>query len=128
MPMMSVTLFEKLGYENVSLLVDRFYALVFADPVISHLFKTDKEVIKEKQRLFLTQFLGGPALYSQRYGHPQLRARHLPHPIGQEEAVAWLTCMSKAIGTLPIEEHLKDELFKRFVPTAMFMVNQPEEP
>lgn len=128
MPMMSVTLFEKLGDENVSLLVERFYDLVFMDPGISHLFKTDKEVIKEKQRLFLTQFLGGPALYSQRYGHPQLRARHLPHPIGQEEAVAWLTCMSKAIGTLPIEEHLKDELFKRFVPTAMFMVNQPEEP
>jgi hemoglobin len=127
MPMMSVTLFEKLGDENVSLLVERFYDLVFMDPGISHLFKTDKEVIKEKQRLFLTQFLGGPALYSQRYGHPQLRARHLPHPIGQEEAVAWLTCMSKAIGTLPIEEHLKDELFKRFVPTAMFMVNQPEE-
>jgi hemoglobin len=126
--MMSVTLFEKLGDENVSLLVERFYDLVFMDPGISHLFKTDKEVIKEKQRLFLTQFLGGPALYSQRYGHPQLRARHLPHPISQEEAVAWLTCMSKAIGTLPIEERLKDELFKRFVPTAMFMVNQPEEP
>jgi hemoglobin len=124
---MSVTLFDKLGDDNISLLVERFYNLVFADPVISHLFKTDPEVIKEKQRLFLTQFLGGPPRYSQQYGHPQLRARHLPHPIGQDEAVAWLTCMSKAIGTLPIEERLKDELFKRFVPTAMFMVNQPEE-
>lgn len=120
------TLFERLGEQNIKILVGRFYDLVFAHPQISHLFKTDKEVIKEKQRLFLTQFLGGPDLYSQQYGHPQLRARHLPHPIGDDDAVAWLECMNKAIGTLSIEEKLKDELFKRFIPTAMFMVNRGE--
>lgn len=121
------TLFERLGAENIQTLVNRFYDLVFAHTQISQLFKTDKEVIKEKQRLFLTQFLGGPALYSEQYGHPQLRARHLPHPIGDDDAVAWLECMNKAIGTLSIDEKLKDELFKRFIPTAMFMVNQGEE-
>ena len=121
------TLFERLGAENIQTLVDRFYDLVFAHPQISHLFKTDKAVIKEKQRLFLTQFLGGPDLYSQQYGHPQLRARHLPHPIENDDAVAWLECMNKAIGTLTIDEKLKDELFKRFIPTAMFMVNRGEE-
>lgn len=117
------TLFEQLGEENLKVLVDRFYDLVFQNEVISHLFKTDKEVIKEKQRLFLTQFLGGPPLYSERYGHPQLRARHLPHPITEEDAVAWLSCMSAAITSLEIGNTLKDELFKRFIPTAMFMVN-----
>lgn len=121
------TLFDRLGTENIRTLVNNFYDLVFVHPQISHLFKTDKEVIKEKQRLFLTQFLGGPALYSQQFGHPQLRARHLPHPIGEDDAVAWLSCMAKAIGTLPVEENLKDELFKKFVPTAMFMVNRGEE-
>ena len=121
---MTATLFERLEAGNIQTLVNRFYDLVFAHPQISHLFKTDKEVIKEKQRLFLTQFLGGPDLYSQQYGHPQLRARHLPHPIGGDDAVAWLECMNKAIGTLAIDEKLKDELFKRFVPTAMFMVNR----
>lgn len=124
---MEQTLFDRLGAETVAILVDRFYELVFVHPQISHLFKTEKEVIKEKQRMFLTQFLGGPALYTQRYGHPQMRARHMPHPIGQEDAVAWLSCMAKAIGTLDIDEALKDELFKRFVPTAMFMVNQEED-
>jgi hemoglobin len=120
------TLFERLGEENLRLLVDRFYDLVFSHEQISHLFKTDKELIKEKQRLFLTQFLGGPPLYSERYGHPQLRARHLPHPIHEDDAVAWLSCMSAAVTSLPIEESLKDELFKRFIPTAMFMVNKDE--
>lgn len=123
---MQPTLFDRLGEDNLKILVDRFYDLVFVHEQISHLFKTDKEAIKEKQRLFLTQFLGGPALYSQQYGHPQLRARHLPHPIGNDEAIAWLECMSKAIGTLGVEEKLKDELFKKFVPTAMFMVNRDE--
>jgi hemoglobin len=121
------TLFERLGAENIQTLVNRFYDLVFAHPQISHLFKTDKEVIKEKQRLFLTQFLGGTSLYSDQYGHPQMRARHLPHSIGDDDAVAWLECMNKAIGSLTIEEKLKDELFKRFIPTAMFMVNRGEE-
>jgi hemoglobin len=120
------TLYERLGQQNLQLMVDRFYDLVFAHEQIAPLFKTDKEVIKEKQRLFLTQFLGGPPLYSERYGHPQLRARHLPHPITQDDAEAWLSCMSTAVTSLDIDEQLKDELFKRFVPTAMFMVNQGE--
>ena len=123
---MQPTLFERIGEDNIRTLVDEFYDLVFVHPQISHLFKTDKELIKEKQRMFLTQFFGGPPLYSQRYGHPQLRARHLPHPIGEDDAVAWLSCMSKAVGTLPVAEELKDELFQRFIPTAMFMVNQGE--
>src|SRR5688572_9076733 len=76
--MESEALYYRLGEENLKLLVDRFYDLVFTNPQISHLFKTDKEVIKKKQELFLTQFLGGPALYSDQYGHPRLRARHLP--------------------------------------------------
>lgn len=121
---MEPTLFDRLGEENLRLLVDRFYDLVFNHELIARLFKTDKSVIKEKQRLFLTQFLGGPALYSQQYGHPQLRARHLPHPITQDDAEAWLSCMLTAINTLTIDQELKDELFKRFVSTAMFMVNQ----
>ncbi len=125
--MESASLYDRLGKENLHLLVDRFYDLVFENEQISHLFKTDKELIKEKQRMFLSQFLGGPALYSEQYGHPQMRARHMPHPIGQEDAIAWLSCMSLAIGSLSVEESLKNELFARFPPTAMFMVNKGED-
>jgi hemoglobin len=122
----SSTPYDRLGPENLKLLVERFYDLVFDNPDIAHLFKTDKDIIKEKQRLFLTQFLGGPPLYSEQFGHPRLRARHMPHPISQEHAVAWLSCMSAAISSLPIDQDFKDDLFKRFVPTAMFMVNKED--
>jgi hemoglobin len=123
---MEATLYERLGEENINLLVDRFYDLVFENEQISRLFKTDKSLIKKKQRMFLTQFFGGPPLYSNQYGHPQLRARHLPHPINDDDAVAWLQCMSAAVHSLSIDATLKDELMKRFIPTAMFMVNKGE--
>ena len=122
--MEELTIYEQIGAENIRLLVDRFYDLVFQDPVIKDLFKSDKEIIKEKQYLFLTQFLGGPDLYSQQHGHPRLRARHMPHPISEEHAVAWLKCMHQAIQTLPISNEIKEKLFNRFPQTAFFMVNK----
>jgi hemoglobin len=120
---MEKTLYDLVGEEKLKQLLDEFYDRVFSDPQIGHLFKTDKNVIKEKQRLFLTQFFGGPDLYSQRYGHPKLRARHLPHPISEQDAAAWLSCMSEALVTIDLDGPIKDEIFKRLISTAMFMVN-----
>lgn len=117
-------LYNKIGAENLQLLVDNFYNLVFEDEVLKDLFKTDKDLIKKKQYMFLTQFLGGPSLYSDEYGHPRLRARHMPHPITEDHAIAWLKCMHAAVQTLPIPEPLKGELFDRFPRTAFFMVNK----
>jgi hemoglobin len=118
-----VTLYQRLGDENLQLLIDRFYELVFADTRINHLFKTDRELVKSKQYKFLTQFLGGPSRYSDEYGHPRMRLRHMPHAIDKDAAFAWLECMAKAISTLPIDEGLKDEVFSRFPPVASHMVN-----
>lgn len=118
------TLYERIGGDAaLRQLTDTFYDLVFQHELISRLFKSDKDLIKEKQRLFLTQFLGGPELYSDTYGHPRMRARHMPHTITEDDAIAWLQCMSQAVGQLPIEKELKDELFNRFPRTAFFMVN-----
>ena len=123
---MENTLYDKIGPEVLQQLVDTFYDLVFKDPIISPLFVTDKNIIKEKQFKFLTQFLGGPGLYTEQYGHPRMRARHMPHPIAEEHAVAWLKCMYEAIQTLPLDETLKAELFDRFPNTAFFMVNKTD--
>lgn len=120
---MENSLYDLIGDEKLRQLLDEFYDRVFTNPQISHLFRTDKNLIKEKQRLFLTQFFGGPDLYSERYGHPKLRARHLPHPISKQDAAAWLSCMSEALTKIDLPEQVKDEMFKRLVPTAMFMVN-----
>lgn len=116
-------LYDRIGAERLDRLVEGFYDRVFASPVISHLFQTDKNTIKAKQKAFLTQFLGGPQLYSAEFGHPRMRMRHLPHRITPEAAVEWLRCMKEAIGELDLPENLKEALYNCFPPLAKHMVN-----
>lgn len=123
---MNPTLYEQLGAENLALMVNKFYDLVVEDKVISHLFTTDMEIVKQKQTMFLTQFLGGPMLYNNKYGHPRMRMRHMPHKITGEGAMAWLNCMNQAIESLEIDEDLKTTLFNCFPKLAAHMVNSHE--
>ncbi|MFT4758046.1 MAG: hemoglobin [Paraglaciecola sp.] len=120
---MNPTLYEQLGAENLQQMVNNFYDLVVEDKEISHLFTTDMEIVKRKQTTFLTQFLGGPMLYNQEYGHPRMRMRHMPHKITGEGAMAWLNCMNQAIEALDIEEDLKTNLFNCFPKLAAHMIN-----
>lgn len=108
-------------------LIEAFYSRVQDDSRINHLFKDDFEVIKGKQYLFLTQFLGGPTRYTEQYGHPRMRARHMPHQITPDGAYAWLENMSAAINSLNISEALKQELLQRFPHVAAHMVNTPND-
>ena len=120
---MTTSLYDRLGADQLDLLVDAFYSRVQQDDRINHLFKDDFATIKGKQRLFLTQFLGGPVLYTEQYGHPRMRARHMPHQITADGAYAWLENMSAAIDTLDITQDLKVELLQRFPHVAAHMVN-----
>lgn len=69
------------GADTISRLVDAFYPRVIAHPDLAPIFPTDITPVRDKQYLFLTQFFGGPPLYTKQYGHPMLRARHMPHQI-----------------------------------------------
>ncbi|GJM34889.1 MAG: hypothetical protein DHS20C18_38900 [Saprospiraceae bacterium] len=118
------SIYDELGAENLQIMVNRFYDFVVEDPVLSPLFKTDMEVVRQKQLMFLTQFFGGPNLYNETYGHPRLRMRHLPHAITEDAAVAWLKCMHRAVESLDISEDLKSQVFNSFPRVAAHMVNQ----
>jgi len=119
-----LSIYDRLGDENLQLLVDNFYDEVLADDRISHLFTTDVKLVKEKQYMFLSQFFGGPPRYAQTYGHPRMRMRHMPHAIDKEAAGAWLECMANAIQKLSIDEHFQAEIFQRFPNVAAHMINQ----
>ena len=118
------TLYDKIGSKNLQILIDKFYDLVFSSEKIAPLFKNEKEEIKGKQIMFLTQFLGGPQLYTEKHGHPKMRARHLPHTITEDAKSEWLKCMKLAIDTLEISDELKIALFDCFPAVAQHMVNQ----
>jgi hemoglobin len=117
------TLYAILGDDNLQKLVEEFYARVQENEVLAPLFKGDFEVIKEKQFLFLTQFLGGPQRYTEKFGHPRMRMRHMPHPIDERAMEEWLSCMKSAIQTLSLSDELKEALYACFPPVARHMVN-----
>ena len=79
---------------------------------------------REKLNLFLGGWLGGPDLYVQHFGHPRLRARHLPFSIGNAERDQWMTCMSQAMRELEIEPALVQQLTEAFQGTADWMRNR----
>jgi hemoglobin len=79
---------------------------------------------REKLFMFLTGWTGGPQLYTDRYGHPFLRRRHLPFKIGEEERDQWIYCMTKGMLHLKIEEKKIKALLNALYPIADFMRNQ----
>ncbi|WP_134699108.1 globin [Ammoniphilus sp. YIM 78166] len=122
------TVYELIGgAETIEKLVSAFYDLVAAHPDLAPIFPKDFTETKEKQYLFLTQFFGGPLLYSEQHGHPMLRARHMPFPITPKRAEAWLSCMQQAMDQIGLEGPIRDFMFDRLTQTAYHMVNRPSE-
>jgi len=118
------TLFEAIGgAETIRRIVEEFYPLVQAHPLIGPLFPEHIDPVKEKQYLFLTQFFGGPPLYSNLYGHPMMRARHLPFEITPERADAWLGCMKQALDKVGLEPELKAFVLERLKGPAYHFIN-----
>jgi len=121
------SLYEAIGgADMISRIVEAFYPKVQADPSIGPLFPEDITPVMEKQRLFLTQFFGGPQLYSALYGHPMMRARHMPFPITPERADAWLSCMRRALEEAGLEPKWQSIVLERLKGPAYHFVNTPE--
>jgi hemoglobin len=125
-----ITTYERIGGEkSVRELVDRFYDLMDEREELTTLRKLHAKSLRmsrEKLFLFLSGWLGGPDLYLQKYGHPRLRARHLPFSIGIEERDQWMECMNSAMQEMGLDEGVQKELGQAFFRTADFMRNRPD--
>ena len=93
---------------------------------IRKLHPDDLSGSEDKLFKFLSGWLGGPDLYMQEFGHPMLRRRHLPFPIGSRERDQWLLCMQHAMDKLEITGPLRTHLDQAFFSTADHMRNQPD--
>ncbi|HEV8314275.1 MAG TPA: group II truncated hemoglobin [Burkholderiaceae bacterium] len=120
--------YELLGGEPaVRALVDRFYDLMDLEPAYAQLRALHPSTLdgsRDKLHWFLCGWLGGPQHYTERFGHPMLRARHLPFAIGIAERDQWLQCMHQAMRELGIDETLADRLAAAFFNTADWMRNR----
>ena len=101
------TPFEVIGEETLHRLVDTFYGLVAQHPDLAPIFPNEFTEIARKQKQFLTQYLGGPSLYTMEHGHPMMRARHLPFPVTPTRAKAWLSCMTQAMDKTRLQGPIK---------------------
>ncbi|MFK8113930.1 MAG: group II truncated hemoglobin [Rubripirellula sp.] len=128
--MLDVTIYERLGGEQgVRAMVDRFYDLMSELPEarkIRELHPEDLSDSRDKLFKFLSGFYGGPGLYVQEFGHPMLRARHLPFPIGITERDQWLLCMNQAVDELVEDQGLATHLKMTFFRTADHMRNSAD--
>lgn len=108
-------------------LVDTFYDLMDREArfaVIRSLHKPTLTEARDKLYEFLSGWLGGPQLYVEKYGHPRLRGRHMPFPIGEAERDLWLACMAEAMDACEVEDEIREFLNARFAHVADFMRNQ----
>jgi len=126
--MAQINTFELIGgAETIRKIVEAFYPKVQSNPVIGPLFPEDITPVMEKQYMFLTQFFGGPMLYTEEHGHPMMRARHMPFPITEERANAWLSCMKEALAEVNLSEPLQALVLERLSGPAYHFINTAEQ-
>ena len=116
------------GVKIVDALVERFYAEMDSDPQalgIRGLHAENLAPTKHVLKLYLGEWLGGPALYSSSRGHPRLRMRHMKFPIGEAERDAWLLCMRRALEACVPDETAREGVYAAMAGLADHMRNKP---
>lgn len=126
--MKEVTLYEALGGEPVvRKLVRRFYELMDTLPeakACRDIHPPDMSGSEQKLYEYLTGWLGGPQLYTAKYGHPMLRRRHFVAPIGSATRDGWILCFEKALEETVEDARLREALRQPVLKLAMHMQNQ----
>ena len=114
------------GEDAVRRLVDRFYDLMDGPDAVElrALHPRDLSRSRDKLTWYLTGWLGGPPRYTDRYGHPRLRARHLPFTIGGRERDQWMACMRTALAEQVADPQLRQFLDGALQRLADHMINQ----
>ena len=124
----TTTTYERIGGDAaVGKLCDRFYELMASVPQFAELRAMHPEDLsgsRDKLYMFLSGWFGGPDLFVEKFGHPRLRARHMPFDIGVKERDQWVACMVLAMEDVGIEESIRSKLLENFFNTADFMRNK----
>lgn len=121
-------LFERIGGRaTIERIVEEFYDRVEQDEELRPMFPEDIKAGREKQAMFLEQWMGGEQRYSTLYGHPRLRMRHFPFVIDQRQAGRWLRHMGEALRAAGVPEPEIAEILAGLGPLAKHMVNADQD-
>ncbi len=129
--MINSTPYDAIGGEQTLInLVDRFYFYMDTLPEAQGIRAIHQQSLasaRDKLFKFLSGWLGGPNLFIEEFGHPMLRARHLPFAIGESERDQWMLCMNKALAELAMDSQLKLNIQNALQHLATHMINQTPE-
>jgi hemoglobin len=125
-------LFDRIGGQaTVDVMVDRFYDRMDTLPEareIRAMHAPSLAPMRDLLKKYFCEWLGGPRHYSSQRGHPMLRARHLPFPIGIAERDAWLLCMDGALDEAIANPHAREHIRLSITRLADWMRNRQGEP
>ena len=127
-PTPQVTPYELIGGEAATLrLANRFYDIMETAPEATDLYAIHPlplDLIRQKFFEFLSGWLGGPGLFEVKYGHPRLRARHMPFTVSPKLRDQWMFCMNKALAEVVADKMLRDGLSEALGQLASHMINR----
>lgn len=128
--MAEVSLYDIIGgAPTISALVDRFYTNMDLWPearTIRAMHGADLTGVAHGLKAYLSEWLGGPALFSPVKGHPRMKMRHMPFPIASAERDAWLACMKEALDTVVSDRAARLQIYASMEKLADWMRNRPD--
>lgn len=126
-PMDDQDIYPLIGEEGFRRLIAAFYRQVPHDDVLGPMYPPgDLAGAEERLREFLIFRFGGPQRYIEQRGHPRLRMRHAPFPIGQAARDRWIQLMNNALAEAALPSQAESVLREFFEGVATFMINRPE--
>src|SRR3974390_1652207 len=127
-----IPMFERVGGAvTIDRLVEAFYKRMDTVPeakVIRAMHAPDLGMVKNVLKRYLSEWTGGPKLYSPEKGHPRLRQRHMGFSIGNAERDAWLLCMRGALAETIRDDSARHELDAALTKLADWMPTQAGNP
>jgi hemoglobin len=117
------------GAPTISALVDRFYTNMELWPEareIRAMHAPDLTGVAHGLKAYLSEWLGGPALFSPVKGHPRMKMRHMPFPIASAQRDAWLACMKEALDTTVENRKARLQIYASMEKLADWMRNKPD--
>lgn len=125
-------MYERLGGAVViDRLVEAFYARMDTLPEaegIRAMHADDLGNTKQVLKRYLSEWTGGPKLYSPEKGHPRLRQRHMGFSIGNAERDAWLLCMRGALEETVADAAARAAIYDAMAKLADWMRNTAGNP
>lgn len=107
------TPYQHLGSDGIRRLADEFYNAMDELPqaeTIRAMHAKNLDEIKLKLYEYLSGWMGGPPLYSEKTGTVCLTEPHEPYWIGPDERDQWLLCMDKALERIDASDEVREML------------------